>query len=81
MAINRLFPTDDSSNDVMTAQLQAGVNGAALPPFVTMGNVMIPGAAFGYAQWQQAVLQMAYQLARIIVAPPRHETLFTSSWN
>ena len=78
MAINRLFPADDSSgNEITTAQLRsAGQIAVPFPP------QMIPyGVMPGQMQWQQAVLQMAYQLARLIVAPPRHETLFTSSLN
>jgi hypothetical protein len=76
MATNRLFSGDDSDPvDVLTAQLRAAgqasgeQQGAYLP--------ILPG----YSPWQQMILQMAYQLARVIVAPPRHESILTSSWN
>ena len=76
MAINRLFPgNDSSSNDVLTAHLRSA--GQTAVPLPALLMPVMPGSI----QWQQFVLQMAYQLARVIVAPPRHEQLLTSSWN
>jgi hypothetical protein len=80
VANNRLFSgSDSSSNDVLTAQLRSLAHVPAPNPalFMPVAGPNLPG----YAQWQQMVLQMAYQLARAIVAPPRHEQLLTSSWN
>ncbi len=81
MAINRFFPLEDSSdNSALTAQLCAF--GQTAVPLPALFIPVMPGAVMpGIVQWQQVVLQMAYQLARVIVAPPRHELLITSSWN
>lgn len=70
MPHNRLASLSSFGNDAATVAL---ITAAPEIPVV-----WIP-ASPNFALWQQQLFQMAHELARALLAPPRHERLV--SWN
>jgi hypothetical protein len=96
MCINRVFSSENSSVHGQRAGMLADVAVSAAPlaagsPFALIAWPSWPGAGWvtcgvaappsGTWQMQQRTFQQAFEQARALLSPPRHEQIMAGSWN